>query len=110
MDEKHPGKYWIFNVSERQEYSLAEFFHRRVSAYMWPDHCAPTPFTFLPNIVDEADKWLKADPEHVVAVHCNSGKGRTGTIIAAIMLYTGVFDNAEDCLKLFFAKRGVPVG
>ena len=110
LDKKHKDKYWIFNVSERTEYNPKEFFHERVSNYLWPDHHAPTPFTFMLNIVKEAKEWLELDPENIVIVHCNSGKGRTGTVICAIMLYTSVFDNVEDCLRLYVVKRGVAVG
>jgi phosphatidylinositol-3,4,5-trisphosphate 3-phosphatase and dual-specificity protein phosphatase PTEN len=38
-------------------------------------------------------------------VHCNSGKGRTGTAICAIMLYLGFFDNIDDTLKYYGHQR-----
>ena len=101
FNEKHPGKYWIINVSERATYDAEKYFEGRVSGYHFPDHYAPTPFTFLPKIAKLAEIWLKADSENVIAVHCNSGKGRTGTVICAIMLYIGLYDNAEDCLRLY---------
>ena len=40
-----------------------------------------------------------ADPENVIVVHCNSGKGRTGTAICAILLYMGFCDSIDDCLR-----------
>ena len=42
-----------------------------------------------------------ADPENVIIVHCNSGKGRTGTAICALLLFMGFFDNVDDCLKFY---------
>lgn len=46
-----------------------------------------------------------ADPENVLIVHCNSGKGRTGTAICAVLLFMGYFDNADDCLKFYGQQR-----
>lgn len=41
------------------------------------------------------------DPKHVICVHCNSGKGRTGTAIAAILLFMGFCENIDDCLRFY---------
>mgnify|MGYP002631915428 FL=1 len=89
LNEKHAGKYWVFNVSERT-YEKSRF-EDRVSNYNWQDHNAP-PFHLLFNLVDEMYKWLKADPENVVVIHCNSGKGRAGTSCCCLLLYCGFFD------------------
>ena len=48
---------------------------------------------------------LIADPENVIIVHCNSGKGRTGTAICALLLFLGYFSNVDDCLKFFGHQR-----
>ena len=53
--------------------------------------------------------WLNADPENVIIVHCNSGKGRTGTGICAFLLFCGFFGNVDDCLK-FYGSRGFTCG
>ena len=90
LKKRHNRKYWIFNVSERHNYNGSEFLQGHVSRYHWPDHHAPTPFAFIALIVDEAEKWLKKDPANVIVVHCNSGKGRTGSIISALMFYLGL--------------------
>lgn len=36
-----------------------------------------------------------------------AGKGRTGTIISALLLYSGLFNCAEDALNYFAAKRSI---
>lgn len=50
-------------------------------------------------------EWLERDPNNVVAVHCNSGKGRTGTAICAFFLYCGFLDNVDDCLRFYGQRR-----
>lgn len=52
-------------------------------------------FRYLTNLNFIADK------ANVVAIHCNSGKGRTGTAICSILLYMGFFDNVDDCLRFY---------
>ena len=57
------------------------------------------------QIATDAYKWLQADPENVIIVHCNSGKGRTGTGICAILLWCGYFNDADEALKFFGHRR-----
>ena len=38
-------------------------------------------------------------------IHCNSGKGRTGTIICALLRYCGFFDNPDDTLRFYAHRR-----
>jgi phosphatidylinositol-3,4,5-trisphosphate 3-phosphatase/dual-specificity protein phosphatase PTEN len=44
---------------------------------------------------------LKDYPNNVVAVHCNAGKGRTGSTIACYMMYTGLVDNYIDAMTYY---------
>lgn len=41
----------------------------------------------------------------MIIVHCNSGKGRTGTAICAILLFLGYFENVDKCLKFYGHMR-----
>ena len=52
----------------------------------------------------DAGEWLK-DPKHVVAIHCKAGKGRTGTAIAALLLYTHQVVNSDAAMRLYNIKR-----
>ena len=38
-------------------------------------------------------------------MHCNHGKGRTGTSIIAFMLLIGFFKSAKECLQFYNSKR-----
>ena len=43
------------------------------------------------------DKWLKQNPKNVVAVHCKGGKGRTGVMCSAWLMYQ-VFTYCYICV------------
>ena len=104
LNQKHRDKYFIINTSERATYDAQRYFGGRVTNYHWPDHHGP-PFTFLYQIAHQGYDWLKADPENVLIVHCNSGKGRTGTAICAVLLFMGYFENVDKCLKFYGHMR-----
>lgn len=38
-------------------------------------------------------------------MHCNHGKGRTGTAIISILLYLGIFKNAQEALTFYNSRR-----
>ena len=56
-------------------------------------------------LVKNASDWLRSGKERVVAVHCDSGKDRTGTSIAAILQFMGYCDNIDECIKIFNKQR-----
>lgn len=38
-------------------------------------------------------------------MHCNAGKGRTGTAISSVLLYCGMIDNAKEALRFYSMQR-----
>jgi phosphatidylinositol-3,4,5-trisphosphate 3-phosphatase and dual-specificity protein phosphatase PTEN len=51
------------------------------------------------------DEYLHAHPNNVVAIHCKAGKGRTGMMIAAYLVYCGVCETADEALTLYGKRR-----
>lgn len=51
------------------------------------------------------DEYLHAHPENVVAIHCKAGKGRTGMMIAAYLVYCGVCETADEALTYYGKRR-----
>ncbi|PRP87367.1 hypothetical protein PROFUN_01629 [Planoprotostelium fungivorum] len=103
LNESHPNAYMIYNLSERP-YEYNKFGSAVLEWCGFPDHHAP-PLERLFSTIKSIHSWLHADKENVVVVHCLAGKGRTGTIIACYLLYSGLFNEVDQALAYFAAKR-----
>lgn len=55
--------------------------------------------------MSHSDNWLLQDPMNVIAIHCKGGKGRTGMVIACLLLKQGIKDSPSEALTLFAQKR-----
>ena len=50
-------------------------------------------------------KFLTQNPDNTAVVHCNAGKGRTGTLICCYLLYCGLADTAYNAITYYGWKR-----
>lgn len=48
----------------------------------------------LLKFIENANEWMN-DENHIMAIHCKGGKGRTGTIICSWLIEDGKFDNSK---------------
>ena len=55
----------------------------------------------LPKLLIAVESSLKADQENVAVVHCLKGRGRTSTVLAAFLCWTGEagFNNVNSALE-----------
>lgn len=105
FEKRHPDRYKIYNLCSERTYDK-EKFHNRVAEYRFDDHCPPPIALFLPFCRD-VDAWLQEHPENVAAIHCKAGKGRTGVMICAYLLYTGAWKSAHGAMEFFGAARSL---
>lgn len=103
LNENHHENYMIYNLSLRN-YDYNVFSHRVHTWCGFEDHNAP-PLPLLFKICSSIYSWLSASPENVAVLHCLAGKGRTGTVIAAFLIYSGLFTTADQALNYFANKR-----
>mmetsp|Transcript_17529 Transcript_17529/g.23648 ORF Transcript_17529/g.23648 Transcript_17529/m.23648 type:complete len:323 (-) Transcript_17529:838-1806(-) len=98
----HADLYKFYNLCSERAYN-PDLFHGRVARYPFDDHHPPQLDTILPFCKDATD-WL-GKASNVVAVHCKAGKGRTGVMIACLLIYLEEKKHAESALEYFAEKR-----
>jgi len=102
LDERHSNSYSIFNVSNRDVDEPK--FHNRVYSYPWEDHHSPS-LSVLFECCNTMFEFLATKVENVAVVHCNAGKGRTGTAIACFLIFSGLSENFIDALTYYGHMR-----
>jgi len=103
LDKFHKDHYRIYNLCSERTYDFSKF-HNRVEEYPFDDHNAP-PLDIVQPFCESVETFLNADPLNVAVVHCKAGKGRTGTVICAWMLYNGMWSTAREALLYYGAAR-----
>eukprot|EP00760_Papus_ankaliazontas_P011784 PhM_4_TR15034/c0_g2_i1/m.61499/K01110/PTEN; phosphatidylinositol-3,4,5-trisphosphate 3-phosphatase and dual-specificity protein phosphatase PTEN len=103
LDQYHGDHCMVYNLCSERTYPGSRF-HGRCRRYPFNDHCPP-PFPDILRFCIDVDKFLLEDKRNVISVHCKAGKGRTGTMIAAYMVFSGIAPDADSALALFAGRR-----
>lgn len=105
LESRHGGHYRIWNLCIERGYGAASLgLNCEVERYSWYDH-TPPPLQLMRPCLASMQSWLDKDKENIVVVHCKAGKGRTGTIIAALLVHAGACATADEALELFGWRR-----
>eukprot|EP01104_Vermistella_antarctica_P016978 TRINITY_DN591_c0_g4_i3.p1 TRINITY_DN591_c0_g4~~TRINITY_DN591_c0_g4_i3.p1 ORF type:complete len:685 (-),score=233.32 TRINITY_DN591_c0_g4_i3:151-2205(-) len=112
LDHYHKDHYWVYNLCSERGYDPAKFYNR-VSVMPFDDHNAP-PFEVMEEFCKHTADYLNEDEQNIAVVHCKAGKGRTGTMICALLVYMGQWDNADDAMSFYgfartFNQKGVTI-
>lgn len=89
LEDRHKDSYMVINVSTRE---IDEAKLKNVHSFFWEDHKSPR-FFLLFHISKLICDYLSQKEENVVVIHCNHGKGRTGTLVCCLLLYMGAMQS-----------------
>uniref|UniRef100_A0A2R9C3I3 Transmembrane phosphoinositide 3-phosphatase and tensin homolog 2 n=1 Tax=Pan paniscus TaxID=9597 RepID=A0A2R9C3I3_PANPA len=103
LDKKHRNHYRVYNLCSERAYD-PKHFHNRVGRIMIDDHNVPTLHEMV-VFTKEVNEWMAQDLENIVAIHCKGGKGRTGTMVCALLIASEIFLTAEESLYYFGERR-----
>ena len=106
LTEEHGNKYKVYNLcmEKNRIYKKTAFGGQKVSLFPFQDHQSCPVKLMLEFCIDVCIFLLK-DNENVVAIHCKAGKGRTGTMICAYLLFTGVALNSVQAFEMYGTRR-----
>lgn len=101
LDMRHSGHYKIYNLCVEESYDPSHF-HGRVEMFPFDDNHVP-PLHMIKLFCESVHSWLSADPQNIAVIHCMAGKGRTGLMVCAYLVYSGM--SAEEALQLYAQRR-----
>jgi tensin len=104
LREKHAGHFMMYNLSE-QAYDYAKFDNSFLE-FKFPGYPAP-PLDRLFGLCNAIFAWLSADPANVAVVHCQTGNGRTVTVVACYLAWSKEFETPAKALAHIAKVRGV---
>ena len=106
LTEEHGNKYKVYNLcmEKNRIYKKSVFGGPKVSLFPFQDHQSCPVKLMLEFCIDVCIFLLK-DEENVAAIHCKAGKGRTGTMICAYLLFTGVALNSVKAFEMYGTRR-----
>lgn len=105
LETKYHHHYRVYNLCKEvdRQYDVS-LFDNNVGCYPFSDHYAPT-LELLLHFCEDIDDWLCKDLKNIAVVHCKAGKGRTGVMICAYLLYSNLYTDAEKCMEYYGEQR-----
>lgn len=103
-------KHWhVWNLRrEHSGYIVEDELQENWSWRPFPDHQPPS-LLLLEKVVKEIALFLSQNSKNVALIHCKEGKGRSGTICCAYLMYEakmrGLSLSDEAAIRIFTQKR-----
>ena len=103
LNTNHANVYKVFNLCNERSYDISKFGDRCAS-FPFEDHGTP-PLALISAFCASAKHWMLQGLNHVVAVHCKAGKGRTGLMSCCLVMHLGYQRTAADAIAFYNGRR-----
>eukprot|EP00466_Bigelowiella_natans_P008086 jgi/Bigna1/38423/e_gw1.26.156.1 len=103
LEHFHKDHFQLYNLCDDRSYPIKKF-HNRVVQYGFEDH-NPCPFDMMEPFCAHLHKFLEESEQNCAAIHCKAGKGRTGLMISAYLIYNSQHQDSFSALRYFAVKR-----
>ncbi|KAJ8611931.1 hypothetical protein CTAYLR_004353 [Chrysophaeum taylorii] len=104
LDSQHGrGNYKLYNLCAERTYPEARFGGAFVR-FPFEDH-SPPPLGMIYFFCVDVDELFRKDEKTVAAIHCKAGKGRTGLMIAAYMLWAREWATPAESMQFYGFAR-----
>ncbi|CAK0885024.1 unnamed protein product [Prorocentrum cordatum] len=102
----HPDQFRVYNCCPEMPYPVQPFVDAggSVTCIQIQDHTPPLMEQFVAFLQD-AREFKSISSANTIAIHCKAGKGRTGSLSCAWLLYSRRRKTPEDALDLFARRR-----
>ena len=103
---KHNDEVKVYNLCLEKDriYNKNVFPNEKVGLFPANDH-NPSPIKLILEFCIDICLYLIKHPNGVAAVHCKAGKGRTGVMICAYLVFSGLCKNSEQAFRHYARIR-----
>ncbi|RQM13160.1 hypothetical protein DD237_007334 [Peronospora effusa] len=118
LDTCHRSHFMLFNLNlledttefqtHGDDQSIVDKLHEQILEFYWERdgmkaHTPPLDLMF--RICYALDAWLSIDSKNIALVNCQTGKTRSGVVVACYLLFARLAEDPVDALVEFYRKR-----
>ena len=106
FNTKYNGEVKIYNLCLEKDriYNKNAFPKSKVGLFPANDH-NPCPIKLILEFCIDICLYLIKNPKGVAAVHCKAGKGRTGVMSCAYLIFSGLCEKSEKAFRYYARIR-----
>uniref|UniRef100_H3H2R5 FH2 domain-containing protein n=1 Tax=Phytophthora ramorum TaxID=164328 RepID=H3H2R5_PHYRM len=109
LDASHRGRFLLFNLNALDDaHDAADRLHEQMLEFNWERDgmkAHTPPFDLVFRICYALHAWLALDAQHVALLNCQTGKTRSGVVVACFLLFARLADDPTDAFVEFYRKR-----